>query len=170
MALIRWEPARELHTLQQEVNRLFGSFFDSPTTPGNGAATVRRWIPAMDLVEDDAQYVLRADLPGLTEEDVKIEFEDNVLTVSGERKSTHEERSNGQVRVERSFGSFARALTLPAGVDATSIGASFANGVLEIHIPKPEQRKPHRVAIATGTPRTIEGSEPAPDTTAPAAA
>src|ERR1700736_5224440 len=100
MALIRWEPARELHTLQQEVNRLFGSFFDSPTTSGNGATTVRRWIPAMDLVEDDAQYVLRSDLPGLTEEDVKIEFEDNVLTISGERKSTHEERSNGQVRVE----------------------------------------------------------------------
>ena len=80
MALIRWEPVRELNTIQSEMNRLFNSFFDSPT-PSNGAA-LRRWIPAMDLVETDDDFVLRADLPGLTQDDVNIELEDNVLTIS----------------------------------------------------------------------------------------
>src|SRR5579862_9223618 len=132
MALIRWEPARELQTLQQEVNRLFGSFFDTPGAPVAGNGTLRRWIPAMDLVEDDEHYVLRADLPGLAEEDVKIEFEDNVLTVSGERRSESEERGKGYVRTERAFGSFARSLTLPTGIDPAAIEATFKNGVLEI--------------------------------------
>ncbi len=114
MALIRWEPARELGTIQSEMNRLFNTFFDAPTTAGSGAA-LRRWIPAMDLVETDGEFVLRADLPGLSEGDVNIELEDNVLTVSGERKSEHEERNEGYYRVERSFGSFRRTLTLPEG-------------------------------------------------------
>jgi len=169
MALIRWEPARELQTLQHEVNRLFGSFFETPTSAANGGTAPRRWIPAMDLVESGEQYVLRADLPGLTEDDVKIEFEDDVLTISGERRTEHEERSKEYVRVERAFGSFSRSLSLPSGIDASAIQASFANGVLEVRIPKPEQRKPHRVTIGTGAPRTIEGSESAVDTTAPAA-
>src|SRR5436309_13386946 len=80
MALIRWEPVRELNTIQSEMNRLFNNFFDSPTQ-ANGASA-RRWIPAMDLVESDDDFVLRADLPGLTEDDVNIELEDNLLTIS----------------------------------------------------------------------------------------
>jgi HSP20 family protein len=159
MALIRWEPARELNTIQSEMNRLFNSFFDSPT-PSNSAAP-RRWIPAMDLSESEQEFVLRADLPGLDENDVNIELEDSVLTVSGERKSEHEERKEGYYRVERASGKFSRSLTLPEGVDPEQINASFENGVLEVHIPKPEQRKPHRVAISVGggEPKTIEGSE-----------
>src|ERR1700730_10734552 len=87
MALIRWEPVRELNTIQSEMNRLFSTFFEAPT-PGNGGhSALRRWIPPMDLVETDDDFVLRADLPGLTESDVNIEFEDNVLTISGERKA-----------------------------------------------------------------------------------
>ena len=86
MALIRWEPVRELNTIQNEVNRLFNTFFDTPT-PGNGGATLRRWIPAMDLVETENDFILRADLPGLSEQDVQIELEDNVLTISGARKA-----------------------------------------------------------------------------------
>ena len=168
MALIRWEPVRELHTMQNEMNRLFNTFFDSPA-PGNGGgqAVARRWIPAMDVVETDEHFVLRADLPGLSESDVKIEVEDNVLTVSGERKAEHEQRSEGYYRVERSFGSFSRSLTLPEGVDADSIQGSFNNGVLEVRIPKPEQHKPRKVQISLGgQTKTIEGSE----TTEPAAA
>ena len=91
MALIRWEPARELQSIQQEMNRLFGTFFDSPTGRGNGGG-LRRWIPAMDLVEEGDHYVLRADLPGVSEDDVKVELEDNVLTISGERRSEHEDK------------------------------------------------------------------------------
>jgi HSP20 family protein len=85
MALIRWEPVRELNTIQNEVNRLFNTFFDT-ATPGNGGSTLRRWIPAMDLVETENDFILRADLPGLSEQDVQIELEDNVLTLSGAPK------------------------------------------------------------------------------------
>lgn len=158
MALIRFEPARELGTIQNEMNRLFNTFFETPTAPLNGAA--RRWIPAMDLVETDGDLVLRADLPGLSEEDVNIELEDNVLTVSGERKIEHEERKEGYYRVERSSGSFRRSLTLPEGVDPEAVKATFDRGVLEVRVPKPEERKPRKVAISVGgSPKTIEGSD-----------
>ncbi|PZS08422.1 MAG: hypothetical protein DLM64_12530 [Solirubrobacterales bacterium] len=161
MALIRWEPARELNTIQSEMNRLFNNYFDTPAAPGNGGAgALRRWMPAMDLVETEEEFVLRADLPGLSESDVNIELEDNVLTVSGERKAEHKERKEGYYRVERASGSFARTLTLPDGVDADAVNASFDRGVLEVRIPKPEQRKPRKVAISVGgEPKTIDGSE-----------
>jgi HSP20 family protein len=157
MALVRWEPVR-INSLQSEMNRLFNTFFDTPTT-GNGS-TARRWIPAMDLVETEGDFVLKADLPGLKEDDVTIEVEENVLTVSGERKSEHEDKREGYVRVERSYGSFRRSLTLPKGVDAEAVTANFENGVLEVHIPKPEESKPRRVAIQVGErPAAIEGTE-----------
>jgi HSP20 family protein len=168
MALIRWEPVRELHTMQNEMNRLFNTFFDSPT-PGNGGngGSVRRWIPAMDVVETEDHFVLRADLPGLSENDVNIELEDNVLTVAGERKAEHEQRGEGYYRVERAFGSFSRSLTLPEGVNADAIQASFDNGVLEVRIPKPEQHKPRKVQISLGgQTKTIEGTETTEPTTA----
>jgi HSP20 family protein len=158
MALVRWEPVRELSSLQSEMNRLFNTFFDTPTPGGNGGA--RRWVPSMDLVETDEHFVLRADLPGLSEEDVAIELEDNVLTVSGERKAEHEEKKEGFYRVERSYGQFRRSLTLPDGVDAEGIEANFDKGVLEVRIPKPAERKPRRVAIKVGDAApAIEGSE-----------
>src|SRR5947199_6804805 len=158
MALIRWEPVRELNTIQSEMNRLFNSFFES-SSPANGTS-LRRWIPAMDLVETDDDFVLRADLPGLTEDDVNIELEDNVLTLSGERKSEREEKNEGYYRVERASGSFQRSLTLPEGVDPEGIKADFDKGVLEVRIPKPQQRKPRKVTIsAGGDQKTIEGSE-----------
>jgi HSP20 family protein len=161
MALIRWEPVRELQTMQNEMNRLFNTFFDSPT-PGNGGGhgVARRWIPAMDVVETGDHFVLRADLPGLSENDVKIEVEDNVLTISGERKAEHEQQGEGYYRVERAFGSFSRSLTLPEGVEADGIQANFNSGVLEVRIPKPEQHKPRKVQISLGgQTKTIEGSE-----------
>src|SRR5437762_12532734 len=161
MALIRWEPVREINTIQNEMNRLFNTLFESPAQAGNaGSAGVRRWIPAMDLVETDEDFVLRADLPGLTEKDVHIELEDNVLTISGERKAEHEERKEGYYRVERSSGMFSRSLTLPEGVNPEAVKASFDRGVLEVRVPKPEERKPRKVAISVGGgPKTIEGSE-----------
>jgi HSP20 family protein len=158
MALVRWEPVRELSSIQSEMNRLFNTFFDTPTA-GNGQGA-RRWIPAMDLVETDDAFVLKADLPGLAEDDVNIEVEENVLTVSGERKAEHEEKREGFVRVERSYGSFRRSLTLPEGVDPEAVSASFEKGVLEVRIPKPEQRKPRKVAIQVGDrPAAIEATE-----------
>jgi HSP20 family protein len=146
MALVRWEPARELDSLQSEVNRVFDAFFGT----GNGGTRARRWVPAMDLVETDDHLVLRADLPGLDREDVDIEIKDGMLTVSGERGSEHEEKSEGYYRVERAFGGFSRSLTLPEGIDPQGIDADFDKGVLEVRIPKPEQRKPFRVEIGAG--------------------
>jgi HSP20 family protein len=149
MAIIRWEPARELQSLQHEVNRLFGTFFDQPSGGGNGGS-LRRWVPAMDLIEEGDHYALRADLPGVEEKDVKVELEDNVLTISGGRKSEHEERGDGVYRVERATGVFSRSLTLPEGVDPDGIEAHFEKGVLEVRVPKPEERRPRRVAINVG--------------------
>jgi HSP20 family protein len=160
MALIRWEPARELNSLQSEMNRLFNTFFDTPSgSVANSGA--RRWLPPMDLVETDDHFVLRADLPGLSEGDVNVELEDNVLTVSGERKAEHESRKEGYYRIERASGGFQRSLTLPEGVNGDAIEASFDKGVLEVRIPKPEERKPRKVAISVGggEQKTIEGSE-----------
>ena len=145
MALIRWEPSRELGIIQ---NRLINSFFDTPT-PANGNA-FRRWIPAMDLVQTESSYVLKADLPGLSESDVNIELDDNVLTISGERKAEHTDRKAGYYRVERSYGSFRRSLTLPEGVDADAVKATFENGVLEITVPKPAHQAPRKVQITVG--------------------
>ncbi len=143
MAIIRWSPSQQV----------FNAFFDSQT----GA---RRWVPAVDLVEADEHYVLRADLPGVKESDVSVELEDNVLTVSGERRFEHEHTNGGYRRLERSYGRFSRTLTLPDGVDPASIEAHFADGVLEVQIPKPERRKPHKVEIkAAGKAEPVlEGS------------
>jgi len=156
MAIVRWEPLRELSTIQSEMNRLFNTVFETPGQTGNGGA-LRRWMPAMDLVETGDHFVLRADLPGMSEEDVQIEVEDRVLTVSGERKAEHETTKEGYHRVERAFGSFSRSLTLPEGVDPESVAASFDRGVLEIRIPKPEQRKPRKISIGVGdAPKTLD--------------
>jgi len=144
-----------------EINRLFDTLFE----PVNGSSTrVQRWTPAMDLVEGDDHFLLKADLPGLGEDDVTIEVQDKVLTISGERKHEQERKERGWYRVERSFGRFSRSLTLPEGVDADAISASFDKGVLEVRVPKPEERKPRRIAIGhangngNGKPATLEGT------------
>jgi HSP20 family protein len=150
MAIVRWDPVRELDSLQGDMNRLFDRFFEGRTPNGN-----RRWIPPMDLLETEDHLVLRGDLPGLTEDDVDIEIKDNVLTVSGERKTENEEKGEGYYRVERAFGSFSRSLTLPQGVEPDKVEASFDKGVLEVLIPKPSEARPTRVQIGKST---VEGS------------
>ncbi len=141
---MRWET-----TLQSELNRFFNTAFDQPAG--------RRWVPAMDLIEAADHYVLRADLPGLTHDDLEIEVEDTVLTLSGERARDPREGHDGFFRLERPTGAFSRTLTLPQGVDVDAITASVANGVLEVAIPKPEQTKPRRIEIsAVDHPAVIE--------------
>jgi len=158
MALVRWDPLREIDSLQGEMNRLFSTFFDTPTRGANGMTGARRWMPAMDLVETGDHFVLKADLPGLTESDVSIEVENNVLSISGERKAELEEQHEGYYRLERATGAFARSLTLPEGIDPEAVAATFDNGVLEVRIPKPVEAKPRRVQIgvAGAEPKTIE--------------
>src|SRR3954451_20766324 len=159
MTIVRWEPLRELGTLQSEMNRLFNTAFESP---GGNGGTLRRWMPAMYLLESGEDFVLRADLPGMSEEDVNIELEDSTLTISGERKAEHEHEGEGFYRVERATGSFSRSLTLPKGVDAEAVTARFDRGVLEVRIPKPAERKPRRISIAHGGQPAIEGHEATP--------
>jgi HSP20 family protein len=152
MALIRWEPV--------PMHRLFNTLFDTPTV---AAAPARRFAPATDLIESDSHYILRADLPGLSEDDVNVELDGNVLTVSGERRSSNEDRKAGYYRVERTYGSFRRSVRLPEGVDGSAITATFDKGVLEITVPKPELAKPHKVQITVaggeGEPEAIEGGD-----------
>ena len=143
----------------REVDRLFDAFFGAEGEQG------RRWVPPVDLVEAEDHFVLKADLPGLSEEDVSIEVQDGALTISGERAAEHESRERGWYRIERSFGSFNRSLTLPEGVDPDGITAKFDRGVLEVHIPKPEQRKPRRVQISAGA-HNGNGGAPAVEGTA----
>src|SRR3954453_15143098 len=149
--LVRREP------ISTELNRLFNSLWDAPN------AVSQRWVPEMDLVETEDHYLLKADLPGMKQDDVSIEFNDGALTISGERKAEYERKEKGFFRLERSFGKFSRSLTLPDGVDPDKIEAAFHDGVLEVTIPKPEQRKPRRIEVAwngngNGEPHTIEGS------------
>ena len=147
--LMRPEP------FSQEVNRLFNTLFDASD------AASQSWVPSMDLTEAEDHFVLKADLPGVGEDDVNIEVQDNSLTISGERREEHEQRERGWYRVERQFGRFSRSLTLPEGVDAEGIAAEFDRGVLTVRIPKPEERKPRRVEIkpsSNGAPKAVEGS------------
>jgi HSP20 family protein len=151
MALIRWEPV--------PMNRLFTSLFDTPTgfTP-----PVRRFAPATDIVESDTHYILRADLPGVAEEDLSLKLDGDVLTISGERRSQSDQRQGGYVRYERSTGSFRRSVRLPEGVDADAIEAHFNRGVLEVTVPKPERVTPRSIAITVGsTPKMIDSAESA---------
>ena len=145
--LVRPEP------FSTEFNRLFNSLWETPVAS-------QRWVPEMDLVETEDHYLLKADLPGMKQDDVSIEFNDGALTISGERKAEYERKEKGFFRLERSFGKFSRSLTLPDGVDPDGIQAAFHDGVLEVTIPKPEQRKPRRIAVAGNGdgPATIEGS------------
>jgi len=141
------------------MNRLFTSLFDTPT---GLVPPTRRFAPATDIVESDTHYILRADLPGVAEEDLSVTLEDDVLTISGERRSQLEQRRGGYVRYERTAGSFRRSVRLPEGVDADGIEAHFDRGVLEVTVPKPERVAPRSIAISVGsTPKAIEGSEPA---------
>jgi HSP20 family protein len=155
--LVRPEP------FSQEFDRLFSRLLE----PAGGGSPAQRWQPPMDLMEAEDHYVLRADLPGLAEEDVAIEVQDGTLTISGERSAEHEREQGGWFRVERSFGRFSRTMTLPLGIAPDAVTAEFDRGVLTVRIPKPEERKPHRVAIHRGSAngaangegsRTIEGS------------
>jgi HSP20 family protein len=167
MAVIRWEPVGELNTIQNEMNRLFSTFFDQPEPAIRGGGE-RRWIPAMDLVETTDHYVLRADLPGVREDDVTVQLEDNVLTIAGQRAAEHDPQQ-GYYRMERAFGAFSRSLTLPDGVDPDHVEARFDHGVLDVRIPKPEQKKPRQVQIALTRsdkePAAIDSNETA-DTSA----
>ena len=152
MALIRWEPFREIATLQNEMARLLNL-----SGEGNGQ-TGRAWAPAVDVWETDKEVVYAFDLPGIPEDKINVEFEDNALTVSAERERTEEASDDRFYRYERRFGSFSRTIGLPQGVSESDLSAEYKNGVLEVRVKKPEQPKPRRIQIGSGEQATIEGT------------
>ena len=154
MAIVRFDPFRELDRLQNEVNRLFegyNSTGEGPTamTQANGPAG-RVWSPAVDVAETQNEIVLRAELPGMKQEDIDIELTGDTLTLRGERKFENEERKENFVRVERSYGRFQRSFTLGVPVQFDAVSASYREGVLEVHLPKSEETKPRKVQVNAG--------------------
>jgi HSP20 family protein len=153
MNLVTWDPFRDLNLLQGDMNRLFERFGAEGQRQGS-----RPWMPALDIAEQDDHFLVHCDLPGMAEDDVSIEVEDRTLRISGERRAEHDTSKDGYRRVERAYGRFERVLTLPEGVDAEAITASFDKGVLTLSVPKPEQVKPRRIQISgASAQRTIEG-------------
>jgi HSP20 family protein len=145
--LVRWEPFREIVTLQNEMSRLMNTF----TGLGDGnSESSRTWVPALDLWETETELVYAFDLPGIPEERISLEFEDGALTVSAER-----ERTTGPS--DEKLGTFSRTIALPQGVTEEQIKADYHDGVLEVHVAKPEQSKPRRIQIGGGDQKTIEG-------------
>ena len=140
--LVRWEPLRELASFQNEVSRWMNGLFDGP-----GRLT-QSWVPALDVWETPSEVVYAFDLPGIPEESISIEVKEDTLTVSAEREKTDETSEDGFYRFERRYGSFARAVGLPQGVDQDQIAARYENGVLEIRVPKPEEQQPRKIALA----------------------
>ena len=152
--LIRFrEPFREIAALQNEMSRLMGGFFD---TDGR---TNQAWVPAVDVWETEDEVVYAFDLPGIPEDKISVELEDNALTVSGERERTDEVKGDRFYRFERRFGSFSRTIGLPQGTSEEGVKADYKDGVLEIHVRKPEEPKPRRIQVGSASSgATIEGS------------
>jgi HSP20 family protein len=149
--LVRWDPFREMASLQNDMSRLMTSVFGT----GNGES--RSWIPAVDVWETEDEIVYAFDLPGIPEDQISVELENGGLTISGERERTDEVSQDRLYRYERRFGSFSRTIGLPQGVSEDSIKAEYKDGVLEVHVQKPEQPKPRRIQIGSGERATIEG-------------
>ena len=150
--LVRWEPFRELATLQNEMSRLMNS-----VVGGGDGESSRGWVPALDVWETEGEIVYAFDLPGIPEGEISIEFEDGALIVSAERERTHEVSEDKLYRFERRFGTFSRTIGVPQGVTEDQIKADYHDGVLEVHVTKPEQPKPRRIQIGGGEQKTIEG-------------
>jgi HSP20 family protein len=152
--LIRFrEPLRELAALQGEMSRMMGNLFE-----GGDGQTNQAWIPAVDVWETEDELVYAFDLPGIPEDGISLELEDGALTVSAERERSEERSGERFYRFERRFGSFSRTIGLPQGTTEDSIRADYRDGVLEVHVRKPEQPKPKRIQIGSGREATIEGT------------
>lgn len=142
MAVVRWDPTRELASMEVDrLNRMFSNFFE----PLN-----RTWTPAVDIFEtDDNQVVLRAELPDMKREDIGITFENNTLTIRGERKLDPSIKQEHYQRLERFYGQFSRSFTLPSTIDGSRITASYKDGVLTIRMPQREEARPKQIEVAT---------------------
>lgn len=147
-ALMRWDPFRELEEMSDRLNRMFAR----PATRTNGkeTMTVADWTPTVDISETDGEYQIKAEIPDVKKEDVKVTVEDGVLTIQGERKQEKEEKGKRYHRIERSYGSFVRSFSLPDVIDEEKVKAEFKDGVLSLHLPKSEKAKPKAIEVKVG--------------------
>jgi HSP20 family protein len=146
MPLVRWDPFRDVMSLQERMNELFERTMRRRADEEEGLAP-RAWSPAVDIYETDEKMVIKAELPGLKKEDIDIEVRDNTLTLKGERKFEKEIKQENYHRVERAYGSFQRSFTLPGTVKQEAIEATFKDGILEVSLPKAEEAKPKQIRI-----------------------
>jgi len=134
-------------TLQDRINRMFDDTFRTISVPEREDMETGNWTPTVDVVENNDNYLVKADIPGVKKDDLKLDVKDGTLTIKGEKKQEEKVEKNNYIRIERSYGSFVRNFTLPTNVDASKINAKFTDGVLEITIPKKEEAKPKEIKI-----------------------
>src|SRR6185295_19544889 len=151
MAIVRWEPFREMVTIQDRMNRIFDEAFRANRGTGSEEDyALASWAPAVDIYEQEGNIVLKAELPGVDPKDVDVRVENNVLTLRGERKLDSEVKRESYHRVERAYGSFSRSFTLPNVVDTEKIKADYRDGVLRVNLPKREEAKAKQISISVG--------------------
>ena len=146
-AVTRWDPFKEMDDLQNRLAKFFGLTPARVANGGQELMTVAEWAPSVDISEDDKEWLVKADLPEVKKEDVKVTVENGVLTVTGERKFEKEEKDKKYHRIERSYGNFFRSFTLPEGADGAKVSADFKDGVLKVHLPKNEKAKAKAVEV-----------------------
>ena len=151
--ITRWDPFRDMATLQNRLNQLFSDY-----GRGTDELTTAGFVPPVDIYEDEHSVSLKLEVPGIEEKDLDVRVENNTLTVRGERKFEREEKEENFHRIERRYGSFARSFTLPQTVDAEKVEANYVNGVLQIRLAKKAEAKPKQIKVSVGAgPKTIEG-------------
>jgi len=147
MAIVRWDPFRDLNMLQDRMNRLFDDAGSTWRTDEPAATT--SWSPSVDIFETEGEIVVKAELPGIDRKDIQLNLENNVLSLRGERKFQKETKDDNYHRIERSYGAFRRSFSIPASVDEERIRADYNDGVLKIVLPKKDQTKPKQIKIAS---------------------
>ncbi len=145
MTLVRWKPMREMSWMPRDLNRAFNEFFGVPTMTSD--LLERDWVPAVDIYEKDSEINVKAELPGLSKDDVSITIENNTLTINGEKKRENEVKEENYHRVERSYGSFQRSFSLPSTVDTGKVKATFKDGILMVSLAKREEAKPKKIEV-----------------------
>ena len=150
MAIVRWDPLRDLVSLQERMNRMFEDSYRGAGSSDDWALG-GAWAPAVDIYEQDGNIVMKAELPGVDPKDVDVRLENNTLTLSGQRRLDSEVKQENYHRVERAYGTFTRSFTLPSVVDQGHIKAEYKDGVLKVTLPKREEAKPKQINIAVGS-------------------
>ncbi|TAJ07986.1 MAG: Hsp20/alpha crystallin family protein [Nitrospirae bacterium] len=146
-AITRWDPFKELEDMQSRLNTMFGRAPVRKNGDKEEAMTVAEWAPLVDITEDDKEYLIKAELPEVKKEDIKLTVDEDVLTITGERKYEKEEKGKKYHRVERAYGSFMRSFTLPEDADASKVSADCKDGLLKVHLPKSEKAKPKSIEV-----------------------